>query len=91
MTDRDILDRIDDVIHWDGRSPDAMMWTANPPSGEHSWHVDVDTYDMPDDSGIYMRTLPTGRGTFTCSCGVREHGPMEEIAELARAHSSLGP
>lgn len=31
MADRDILDRIDDVIHWDGRSEDAMVWTAEPP------------------------------------------------------------
>ncbi|MEV4287376.1 hypothetical protein AB0K40_17870 [Nonomuraea bangladeshensis] len=25
------LDQIDDVIYWDGRSPDAMRWTAEPP------------------------------------------------------------
>lgn len=31
MTSRDILDQIDDVIHWDGHSPDAMTWTAEPP------------------------------------------------------------
>ncbi|MEV4174005.1 hypothetical protein [Nonomuraea sp. NPDC049709] len=31
MSDRDILDQIDDVIHWNGRSPDAMHWTAEPP------------------------------------------------------------
>lgn len=31
MSDRDILDQIDDVIHWDGRSEDAMLWTAEPP------------------------------------------------------------
>lgn len=30
--DRDILDRIDDVIHWDGHSEDAMLWTADPPT-----------------------------------------------------------
>lgn len=27
----DILSEIDDVIAWDGRSPDAMKWTATPP------------------------------------------------------------
>ena len=32
MTDRDILDQIDNVITWDGRSPDAMRWTAQPPT-----------------------------------------------------------
>jgi hypothetical protein len=31
MPDRDILDQIDDVITWDGRSPDAMAWTDKPP------------------------------------------------------------
>lgn len=31
MADRDILDQIDDVITWHGRSPDAMVWTSEPP------------------------------------------------------------
>lgn len=30
MSDRDILDQIDDVITWHG-SDDAMRWTAEPP------------------------------------------------------------
>lgn len=36
MADPDILDQIDDVIHWDGRSPDAMKWTAEPPKRRYS-------------------------------------------------------
>jgi len=91
MPDRDILDRIDDVISWDGRSPDAMAWTAKPQGGEaaeHSWWVDQHTYDMPDDSGLFLRTLPTGYGSFTCSCGISEHGPIGEMGDLARLHDT---
>jgi hypothetical protein len=29
MSNPDILDRIDDVIAWDGDSEDAMVWTAD--------------------------------------------------------------
>ncbi|WP_188188024.1 hypothetical protein [Nonomuraea sp. SYSU D8015] len=32
MGDQDILDQIDDVIHWDGHSEDAMEWTSEPPN-----------------------------------------------------------
>ncbi|MGP3914333.1 hypothetical protein [Nonomuraea sp. 10N515B] len=45
MADRDILDQIDDVIHWDGYSEDAMVWTAEPPK-HHEHLVNSPAYEQ---------------------------------------------
>lgn len=49
MTDRDILDQIDDVITWHG-SLDSMTWTAEPPKptlGDGMGWVVGETYRLP--------------------------------------------
>lgn len=63
--------------------------TAEPqPASEHRVSWERDTFQMPDESGLFVETHPTGYTTVWCTCGLRTDPiPDAEARALIETHS----
>lgn len=81
MTDRDILDQIDDVITWHG-SRDAMTWTATPP-----------TMPVPDPETMRLlgERLTRQVQAFADAMRPAVEQMVQGLGEAVKAFSALAP
>lgn len=53
---------------------------------DHMWELVQNSYRTPSDNGLYMDEHPNGFGHFRCSCGIFEHGRVEDLAAVMEGH-----
>lgn len=84
MSDRDILDQIDDVITWHG-SDDAMRWTAEPPKQP--------ALPIPDEEAMrrFGERLAGQVQAFLDAFRPAAEQMMRSVGEALRAFAAVAP